>query len=104
MNALAYKILAIDKSRTRMMSPISFSGLSVKYKMNRWSKPKDSTRYLFVYRTLKDAKKVFALFDKRVQKHLVITECLAENLERAIGAGPVDEYRCTRLKPMSVIE
>ncbi len=102
-NHLAYKILAVDKSGV-MMSPISFTGLAVKYKMNRWAKPKNSTRYLFVYKTLEDAKKVFALFARMEQKQLILVECLAENFERAIGAGPVAEYRCTRLKPTEIVE
>ena len=76
----------------------------MKYKMSRWSKPKNSTRYLFVYRTLKDARKVFDLFTRIQQKKLIIVKCLAENFERAIGAGPVDEYRCTKLKPTKVVE
>lgn len=102
-NRLAYKILAVDKSGA-MMSPISFSGLAVSYEMGGWAKPKNSTRYLFVYNTLHDAQKVFALFSKEERKHLVIFECMTENFEKAIGAGPVAEYRCTRLKPTKVVE
>ena len=102
-NQLAYKILAVNKDET-LVSPISFTGLAVKYKMSRWSKPKNSTRYLFVYRTLKDARKVFDLFTRIQQKKLITVKCLAANFERAIGAGLVAEYRCTRLKPTKVVE
>ncbi len=101
-NRLAYKILAVDESGA-MMSPISFSGLAVHYYMNVWSAPKNSTRYLFVYKTLDDAKYVFALFSKGEQEHLVIVECMTENFEKAIGAGPVAEYRCTALQPIKVV-
>lgn len=101
-NRLAYKILAVEK-RGAMMSPISFLGLAVKYKMKAWAWPKNSTRYLFAYKTLRDAKKVFALFSRREQKQLVIVECLAQNFRKAIGVGPVNEYRCTKLKPTRVV-
>lgn len=101
-NHLAYKILAVDENGD-MKSPISFTGLAVRYKMNEWAKPRNSTRYLFVYKTLEDAKQVFALFDKMEKAQLVLVECLAENFERAIGAGPVDEYKCTRLKPTRIV-
>ena len=99
---LAYKILAVDKGGA-MMSPISFSGLAVSYKLNTWAKPKNSTRYLFVYNTLHDAQKVFALFSKKEQKHLAVFECMTENFEKAIGVGLVPEYRCTKLKPTRMI-
>ena len=100
---LAYKILAVDTNGA-MRSPISFLGLAVKYRMNRWAKPKNSTRYLFAYKTLKDAKKVFTLFSRREQKQLAIVECIAENFRKAVGAGPVNEYRCTKLKPTKAVE
>jgi len=99
----ANKILAVNEDET-MMSPISFTGLAVRYKMNEWSEPKNSTRYLFVYKTLEDAQKLFSMFAEVEQKQLIIVECLVENFELAVGAGPVDEYRCTRVKPIRVIE
>jgi len=102
-NRIAYKILVISKNGN-MRSPISFAGLVVKYRMNCWAKPKNSTRYLFVYKTLKDAKKVFALFNRAEQRHLIIVECTTENFRKAVGAGLVCEYRCTKLKPIRVIE
>jgi hypothetical protein len=101
----AYKIVVLEKDGT-MLSPISFSGLAVQYKVGEWAKAHVPGHYLFVYQTLRDAKKVFGMI-RRAQiqsvQRLVIVECSTKNLRKAVGAGPVPEYRCTELKPERIV-
>lgn len=99
---LAYKIVAVNKDGS-MVSPISYLGLAVRYRMGRWAKARN-WKYLFVYKTISDAKKIFKKIRgySRAQR-LVIVECETKNLRKAVSGGPVPEYRCTRLKPVSVI-
>lgn len=113
---LAYKIVVLEEDGT-MLSPISFSGLAVRYKMGEWAKASVPGNYLFVYQTLRDAKKLFGMIQRaakvlppqtypwkvRKAQRLVIVECLTKNLRKAVGGGPVPEYRCTELKPERIV-
>lgn len=101
MTKLAYKIVAFNKDSS-MVSPISYLGLAVKYQIGKWAKAR-RWKYLFVYKTLVDAKRVFRSIKSSGAGKLVIVECEVENLRKAVGGGPVPEYRCTRLKPIIVI-
>lgn len=101
---LAYKIVAINPDDT-MVSPISYAGLSVEYKMGRWAKAK-VWKYLFVYKTFKDSKRVFNKINKHLRgiQNLAIIECEVQNMRKAVGNSFVTEYRCTRLKPLKVVQ
>lgn len=102
MTKVAYKIVAVNKDGS-MVSPISYLGLAVRYQMGKWAKARN-WKYLFVYKTVHDAKRVFRqIRGYPGAQRLVIVECEAKNLRKAVGGGPVPEYRCTRLKPVSVI-
>jgi len=102
MTKLAYKIVAVNKDGS-MVSPISYLGLAVRYRMGKWAKAR-RWKYLFVYKTAADAKKILRkILGCRACQGLAIIECETENLRKAVGGGPVPEYRCTRLKPVSVI-
>lgn len=99
----AYKIVAIDRDGV-MVSPISYLGLAVRYYFGKWAKAR-TWKYLFVFKTLRDAKKIYRGIRMRTPKmKLIIIECETENLRKAVGGGPVPEYRCTRLKPIKVVE
>lgn len=102
MTKLAYKIVVINKDGS-MISPISYMGLAVRYQVGRWAKARN-WKYLFVYRTLSDAKKILRkIKGYPSSQRLVVIECETKNLRKAVGGGPVPEYRCTRLRPVSVV-
>ena len=105
MSKTAFKIVTIDKYGT-MYSPISYAGLAVRYTRGRWAKAKKRGHYLFVYKTMKDAFKMLRMIEEnRVDSNqsLVVIECQTVNLRKAVGGGPISEYRCTRLKPIRIV-